>query len=716
MAPKSKNQWTISAMFAWKPPNDTNDININIDLNEDMDLFGTDLESLTQESCSSKTKEKPKRKFRDAWRDKFPWIRCIMQGEKTLMKCTWCEKYASPGPWGVGSGCITLQLDAILTHVNSSGHKLCASKWICDVEGKAMSIPKHVSQLDDINKNKVITTMKLMYFIAKKDLSIATYQELCDLAVLLEVPNMPKQHDYISYTSRYGGYEFLVAFGKYLLEIQSSNLINSPYYSLMLDESTDNGLELHLIVYVTYLQCGGCGPKQTEYMGLLKIPNGKGRTIYEHVKHLLGDRCLNMNKLIGLATDGASSMIGSEIGTVTLMKNDIPNLVGVHCIAHREALVISDVSKDIPELILVEKIANKVYAWANNSTKRTHEILELLEQMQLDAHRPLQIHNIRWLSRGQVMERLVSIMPAILTIWKKENLNEWYNKACIYSVQFCFCMMADVLHLMNILSLKLQKENLDVTSIGAEIDITISNLRRSFLRNDTFADGTMYLSKFLRCSKVGFLEIEDKDGVTYRHELYFKQIPMDKASQNDTNPNIAKSKGMRPFIDGSLESCIKLSQNYVQNVIDGLNARFPDLSLFNAAKLFSPCHYADDDVIRDSKAKTWLGILISHLQPNVDVNACPQILHDAKACEMELYRFVDTLRLNCEGYTMHEAWRMFCKMKDWQDSFPHLMKLWQATLVIPSSTVSCERGFSKQNLIKEIKRNQLNIEHLDDLM
>ena len=42
---------------------------------------------------------------------------------------------------------------------------------------------------------------------------------------------------------------------------------------------------------------------------------------------------------------------------------------------------------------------------------------------------------------------------------------------------------------------------------------------------------------------------------------------------------------------------------------------------------------------------------------------------------MELYRFVDTLRLNCEGYTMHEAWRMFCKMKDWQDSFPHLMKL-----------------------------------------
>jgi hypothetical protein len=44
------------------------------------------------------------------------------------------------------------------------------------------------------------------------------------------------------------------------------------------------------------------------------------------------------------------------------------------------------------------------------------EIIELLEQMQLVAHGPLQIHNVRWLSRGQVIERLVTIMSAILSI------------------------------------------------------------------------------------------------------------------------------------------------------------------------------------------------------------------------------------------------------------------------------------------------------------
>ena len=118
-------------MFAWKTPNDTNEININNDLNEDVDLFGTDLESLTQESCSSKiTIKKIKRKFHDASRDKFAWIRCIMQGDKTMMKCTWCEKYASLGPWRVGSGCITLQLDAILTlnYVYQSGYVMLKGK------------------------------------------------------------------------------------------------------------------------------------------------------------------------------------------------------------------------------------------------------------------------------------------------------------------------------------------------------------------------------------------------------------------------------------------------------------------------------------------------------------------------------------------------------------------------------------------------------------
>ena len=108
--------------------------------------------------------------------------------------------------------------------------------------------------------------------------------------------------------------------------------------------------------------------------------------------------------------------------------------------------------------------------------------------------------------------------------------------------------------------------------------------------------------------------------------------------------------------------------------------------------------------------------MVSHLQPNNGANPRTEQVLNVKACEMELYSFIDMLCLNCEGYTIHEAWRMFCKMKDWDDSFPNLMRLWQATMVIHYSIVACERGLSKKNGIKEIKRNRLSIAHLDDLM
>ena len=65
--------------------------------------------------------------------------------------------------------------------------------------------------------------------------------------------------------------------------------------------------------------------------------------------------------------------------------------------------------------------------------------------------------------------------------------------------------------------------------------------------------------------------------------------------------------------------------------------------------------------------------------------------------------------MECFVVTLHRAYpnkNMFgaCKQcrgeLEWCDSFPNLMKLWQVVLILPTSTTSCERGFSKLNHIK----------------
>ncbi|CAI7864176.1 unnamed protein product [Closterium sp. NIES-54] len=53
---------------------------------------------------------------------------------------------------------------------------------------------------------------------------------------------------------------------------------------------------------------------------------------------------------------------------------------------------------------------------------------------------------------------------------------------------------------------------------------------------------------------------------------------------------------------------------------------------------------------------------------------------------------------------------------DWEDAYPNLVKLWMAVAVLPLSTVECERGFSRQNIIKSWLRGAIKDAQLSDLM
>ena len=60
---------------------------------------------------------------------------------------------------------------------------------------------------------------------------------------------------------------------------------------------------------------------------------------------------------------------------------------------------------------------------------------------------------------------------------------------------------------------------------------------------------------------------------------------------------------------------------------------------------------------------------------------------------MELYGFIEKLYFNSEGCTMHDASRLFCKMKDWHDSFPNLITMWETILVVSySANIALKKG------------------------
>eukprot|EP01018_Ginkgo_biloba_P021260 Gb_15144 [translate_table: standard] len=200
---------------------------IDFDLNEDPTNVGDDDDVQEEESSiQRKQKAQPKR----------------------------CEFCNAPGPWGNGDGCNTIQYDAVVIYANSNVHKASRTSWLYKVERLAKPILEHIANIDDVNKERVVTTMKLAYFTTHK----------------------------------------------------------------------------------------GLGPPVSQFMKLVNVSDGKGKTIYDAVNTLKEKQHLSNNKLVAVSTDGASSMVGSENGFVTLLKKELPNLICIHCIAHHEALVASD--------------------------------------------------------------------------------------------------------------------------------------------------------------------------------------------------------------------------------------------------------------------------------------------------------------------------------------------------------------------------------------
>ncbi|KAH7351519.1 hypothetical protein KP509_19G001100 [Ceratopteris richardii] len=503
--------------------------------------------------------------------------------------------------------------------------------------------------------------MKLAYFFGKQDMALTKYEAICDLAYALDVKDMPLRKDYSSYTNLMAGKDFITSISNYLEVEQKSLVDKSPFYALMLDESTDRALEKHLIVYISFLDKEGYGVCNVQFLKLILVQDGYAQTKFDAIMNMISHMHLDLRKLVGISTDGDSSMLGCRDGLVAKLSRHVPHLISVHCVAHREALAIIDACKSFPCLSYIDKIANKIYSWISASTVRHTDFQKLLEEMNIQILEVLQI----------------------------------CDKLRVFKLLFAIHMLADVLYELDGLNKIFQKENIDVTSFSTSIEVALQALKKKFLI-EPFGRNTLYLQSFMEKTSMGYLEHKNENGDEYKHYLLYSSIP-------------GKDKNGSPLdtLDGDLDSCIEMAKSFVQKVIDAINQRFPDIYFFNACKLFSPMHYPSDEYDREKKGILWLSRLLTRMDKHVI---------DVHGCENEVKVFMDTMYYGCESMNIKDAWRVFSNTSHWHDKFPSLMRLWQIILVLPISSVPCERGFSKQNLIKTDKRQSLNLTTLEMLM
>ncbi|CAI7852249.1 unnamed protein product [Closterium sp. NIES-54] len=165
---------------------------------------------------------------------------------------------------------------------------------------------------------------------------------------------------------------------------------------------------------------------------------------------------IELAKISGMSTDGASVMMGSKNGLVARLRLRIPHLVSSHCIAHREALTAKDAADAIPEFDMVDGLIRQVAEYLGRSSPWHQRFLELQELFTATNLELKGIHQFRWLSRGDAVLRTVAVFPAFIVM-----LSEWdetlYQLATSYRFHFLLFFLADVLEQLNMLNKSFQQ-------------------------------------------------------------------------------------------------------------------------------------------------------------------------------------------------------------------------------------------------------------------
>ena len=178
---------------------------------------------------------------------------------------------------------------------------------------------------------------------------------------------------------------------------------SSPLFSLQLDESTDISSCAQLLVYARYIFENNVKVQYRFSEPLLTTCREEDMS--KIVKDFFENHALDWKQLVGICTGGAPYMIGYRSGFKGLITSVAPQISFTHSVIHRFALAMKTLPFGLQEVLQDVKIVNHISA--NTTTSRL--FAAFCEEVGSDFKVLLLHTEVRWLSRGKVLNRLLQL-------------------------------------------------------------------------------------------------------------------------------------------------------------------------------------------------------------------------------------------------------------------------------------------------------------------
>jgi len=126
------------------------------------------------------------------------------------------------------------------------------------------------------------------------------------------------------------------------VEVSLCELLVSNKFSLQIDESILPGNEALLLAYVRLFKEGKI--IQEILFARTLIADTKGESIFNTVKDYFKEKNIPLVNIMSVATDEALAMVSHHRGFITFLKKEVPLILTVHCVIHRQHLVAKNLS------------------------------------------------------------------------------------------------------------------------------------------------------------------------------------------------------------------------------------------------------------------------------------------------------------------------------------------------------------------------------------
>jgi hypothetical protein len=556
----------------------------------------------------------------------------------------------------------------IVLHKNSDGHK-CAES-ILSHASKGIMAQALAKQHSDLfpTTNRVFRTV---YKQVKLNRPFLDFETEIDLQTLNGIEMGRILHSNVSCGN------IAVHIGNQMRKLVCIAVVKAKSkFSILIDESTTVSKLSTLIVYIR-TQFDETGPL-TLFLDLIQLECTQAASI---VLALL--QCLNVHGLsdeflgqhwVGLATDGASVMLGKKAGVARMITDKFPHVIPWHCLAHRLELGVHDTLAEVSGTNNFKSFIDKLYSLFSMSPKNRRELRDIGEQLHVQLLSIGRVLDTRWVASSLRTVRAVwESYPALYKHFRtaSSDVERDARERSMYSgladrmstTEFVqnLALMFDALVELSELSLDLQRRS-----------ITVVVAHRSIVRQLTVFEAM--------CSKSGKHLAEVEEASLVNNPTAFEGVILQSGRKCDVL--IRREQFFRSLANNLRNRLLTSQSSHVSSKdrSDAVNYQ----TLLNKIKLLYPDNWPDTTMDEDA------------LYGNVEVASLAESFQlDARQCVRAFREYRDTGGRKVPG---------------------GLQPLLTAVDTIPVCTAECERGYSQMNLIITPTRNSLAVSTVSALL